>query len=43
MIRKLQTKLRNEEMALVLLKKIRQSQLLAEAAKAAEVAKAAAK
>ena len=43
MIRKLQTQLRNEEMALVLLKKIRQSQLLAEAAKAAEVAKAAAK
>ena len=38
MIRKLQTQLRNEEMALVLLKKIRQSQLLAEAAKAAELA-----
>ena len=43
MIRKLQTQLRNEEMALVLLKKIRQSQLLAEAAKAAEAAKQAAK
>ena len=42
-IRKLQTQLRNEEMALVLLKKIRQSQLLAEAAKAAEAAKIAAK
>ena len=34
-IRKLQTQLRNEEMSLVLLKKIRQSQVLAEQAKEA--------
>ena len=34
LIRKLQTQLRNEEMSLVLLKKIRQSQVMAEQAKA---------
>ena len=39
LIRKLQTQLRNEEMSLVLLKKIRQSQVMAEQAKAAEAAK----
>ena len=37
MIRQLQTQLRNEEMSLVLLKKIRQSQVLAEQAKEAKV------
>ena len=39
LIRKLQTQLRNEEMSLVLLKKIRQSQVMAEQAKTAEAAK----
>ena len=39
LIRKLQTQLRNEEMSLVLLKKIRQSQVMADQAKAAEAAK----
>lgn len=42
LIKKLQTQLRNEEMSLVLLKKIRQSQVLAEQAAAASAAKAAA-
>ena len=37
LIRQLQTQLRNEEMSLVLLKKIRQSQVLAEQAKEAKV------
>lgn len=37
LIRQLQTRLRNEEMSLVLLKKIRQSQVLAEQAKEAKV------
>lgn len=39
LIRQLQTQLRNEEMSLVLLKKIRQSQVLAEQAKEAAAAK----
>eukprot|EP00094_Tigriopus_californicus_P011514 TCALIF_11119-PA protein Name:"Similar to Gatad2a Transcriptional repressor p66 alpha (Mus musculus)" AED:0.20 eAED:0.20 QI:315/0.5/0.42/0.57/1/0.85/7/0/619 len=42
LIKKLQTQLRNEEMSLVLLKKIRQSQVLAEQAAAASAAKATA-
>ena len=37
MIRKLQTQLRNEEMSLVLLKKIRQSQVMADQANATSV------